>query len=333
MAYTPAGMLSTSSGLANYPQIFYTRTGLDRLLPTYQFRRVCMEDEIGKRNGRTVQWFRYNTLTTPNTTPSTEGSVGTSGTISNNIVTSTVSEYSNYISVSTFLEETGIDSTLTNAAQLLGEKAGLSVDVITRTIIDGPAGSGGAVDLSLTGTYLRAADLRNAATQLEGLNVKPMEDGLFTCILHPYVAYDLVNDPSAGGLLDIFKYTAPSQSAAVRNLNQEVLATVANCKVIRTTNVKQVTGSPNKWRVYVFGKNGIGAVSLSGSGPSKVVDPSKQNFKINVHRESGPSLPNPEGLIAGFASYRYVYSVVILDGPSGIGGSYRYRTIDAPSRM
>lgn len=328
MAYTPASNVTTTSTLAHLQSVYYKKTGLDRLVKTFKFREPCMEDDVPKMSGKTVQWFRYKNFST-NTTASTEGSVGTGLSLTSNIVTATVSEYSNFVSVSTFLKETGIDSTLDAASDLLGYQAGLSVDTITRNVFDNESSS---TNLNPIGTYLRVSDLRNAATQLSALDVQPMEDGLFYAIIHPYINYDVVNDPAAGGLADIYKFTDPSKAALVESTGEQVF-TAGDCRVVKSTNVTKIAGSPNKWRTYIFGKNGVGAVSLAGSGPSKITDPKKQRFSIMIQRFNGPTPSDPEGMIAGTAAYRYVYTAVVLDGPSGIGGSYRFKTIDAASSI
>src|SRR5579871_6430575 len=69
---------------------------------------------------------------------------------------------------------------------------------------------------SLLGTFTRVADLRNSRSQLQANDVLPMEDGEFFAIFHPFSTYDIVNDPAAGGLADIFKYTQPEKQPLVK---------------------------------------------------------------------------------------------------------------------
>lgn len=331
MAYTPAQNITTSAGMAHLATIFYKKVGLDRLQKTFRFREAGMEDDVPKMNGKTAQWFRYNNLAA-NTTTASEGTVGTSLQPTSRIVQSTVSEYSDYINISTFLNDTAIDNTVENYSALLGYRAGLSVDTITRNVIDVAQPS---TDLALTGTYMRVADLRNTAIQLQAIDALPMDDGQFYNIMHPYVYYDLLNDPAAGGLADIYKYTNPAKAGLVDGGNDPMgtVAVIGGCKVVKSTNVTKIVGSPNKWRTYTFAKNGIGIVALSGSGPAQMTDPTSQRFNIKVARATGNSIVDPEGQIAAAVAYRYVYTTVILEGPSGIGGNYRFRTSDVPSSI
>lgn len=330
MAYQPAGNLTSSAGLAHYPAVYYEKKGLDILEKKFVFRGVCTHDTVPKQVGRTVQWYRYINFAA-NTTPTVEGTVGTSQALTTRTLSATVSQYTSFITVSDFVLDTIIDPILTNAASRLGYQAGLSVDTITRNVID--AESAGT-NQALQGTYFKVADLRVSRSSLQANDVQPFEGSQFMAIAHPFVTYDLVNDPAAGGLADIFKYTAPNSQPLVKYEDRGTVTEVAGCKLIESTNVFQGTSGANTtYRIYVFGKDGVGCVDLAGRGPSEVTDPKKQRFAINTYKSPGPSIPDPEGVIGGFVSYNFVFSTVVLDGPAQIGGVYRYRTLDAISSI
>jgi N4-gp56 family major capsid protein len=331
MAYQPTSNMHYTPSMAHYPTVYYNKVGLDRLEKKFLFRSVCKPDMLPKRQGKTVVWYRYQNFAS-NTTPAVEGTVGTGQALSSNIVSATVSQYTSYITVSDFAMNTFIDPIIENASDLLGYQAGLSVDVITRTVIDNESSSTDVAFQSST-NYLKVSDLRNVGAVLTSNDVERFDGGGFRCILHPFALYDLVNDPDANGYADIFKYTG-TDNLLVRGENERgtPVTTVADCKLMVSTNVKTQT-VPNRYRVYVFGKNGVGSVDLQGEGPSDVVDPKNQKFKINTKTFTGISEANPEGTIGGVCSYNFSFTTVILDGPTGIGGSYRFRTMDAESSI
>jgi len=329
MAYTPASNVTSSVGLAHLASVFYRKKGLDRLQKKFVFRDATMKDMLPKMVGRTCQWFRYINFSAQ-TTPATEGSVGTGLSLTSHTVGATVSQYTAFITVSDFLQDTAIDPIVQNAAELLGYAAGLTVDTVTRNVID--AQSTGA-NQNLLGTFARVQDLRNARSSLQANDVLPMEDGEFFAIAHPFVTYDIVNDPAAGGLADIFKYTMPEKSPLVKYEDRGLVTHVAGCRLIESTNVFQGTsGNNTTYRMYVFGRNGVGSLDLEGRGPSDVHDPTKQRFKINVVKGQ-PQIADPEGVIGAAVSYNFIFTAAVLDGPSGIGGVFRYRTIDAVSSI
>jgi len=330
LAYTPAGNLTTSAGLAHLAAVLYRKKGLDRLMKIFRFRTACSKDMLQRQSGRTVQFFRYTNFGA-NVTPTAEGTVGTSLTMSSRIVQATVSQFSAFITVSDLLEATAIDPVVTNASELLGYQGGLSVDTLTRSVIDGESIN---TNQALLATYLRVADLRAARHSLQAVDVQPFDGDEFLVFAHPYATYDLVNDPNAMGLADIFKYNTKVQETPLVKYEDRGLVThVAGCKVMESTNVKQTTTSGvTTYRTYVFGKDGISTVDLEGMIPSDVVDPSKERFKITVTR-GGNNIADPEGLIAAAVAYKFATTTVILEGPSGIGGTYRYKTLDPQSTI
>jgi N4-gp56 family major capsid protein len=329
MAYTPAGNVTSSAGLAHLASVYYKRKGLDRLQKKFHFGRAAYHDSLPKQEGRTVQWFRYDNYGA-NTTPTTEGTVGTSQSLTSRVVAATVSQYSSFITISDFLDHTAIDPTIENAADLLGYQAGLTVDTMTRNVIDSESTG---TNQALLATYLRLADLRAAAHTLEGSDVERMDDGLFFVILHPFARFDLVNDPSANGLADIFKRQGSGSNPLFKMEDRDFVVSVADCRIITSTNVFTQT-TPNRYRTYVFGKNGVGCVDLEGRAPSQVIDPKKSRFSIKTIRpRSGGEIADPEGVIGGAVSYNFVFAAVVTEGPAGIGGAYRYRTLDPQSTL
>jgi len=148
-------------------------------------------------------------------------------------------------------------------------------------------------------------------------------------IAHPYVVYDMKSDNTAGGYIDLIKaaYMGKGPENPLlesKNGFDEPVGMVDNIKFWQTTNVTTTTvANRTKYRSYLVGRGAVGAVDLQGSGPTKVEDPSKQQFKINVIR-GGPQIADPAGMIGAAVSYRYVYLAKTLDSTT-----LRYRYFDA----
>lgn len=330
MAYTPATNLTTSAGLAHLQQVLHRKKALSRLMKKFVFRSACMKDSLEQNSGRTVQWFRYNNLAA-DVTSATEGTVGTGESVSSRVVQATVSQYANFITVSDLLVATAIDPVVRNFAELLGYEAGLTLDTMVRNVIDSEATNTNQTALA---TYARVNDFRKARHSLQADDVLPFEGGNFKAFISPYASYDLVADPAAAGLADIVKYnTNVNSSALVTYEDRGKIATVAGCDIIETTNVYEGTsGSNNTYRAYIFGEGAIGTVDLSGMAPSDITNPAKERFNIRTIQGT-PDIANPEGLIGAAVSYNYVTSTVWLEGPPGIGGVYRAKTIDFQSSI
>lgn len=325
MPYAPSPNTTGSAGQAHLASVFYRKKALDRLQKKFLFREAMSKEVLPKQVGRTIQFYRHNNLA-PSVVPTVEGTIGTSLSLSSNTVGASVSQYTSFISVSDFMIDTSIAPEVENAADLLGYRAGLSVDNITRAVLD--AENTGCRQ-TLLGLNMTVSDLRAARTNLQANDVVPMSDGNFFTIMHPFITFDLVNDPTANGLADIWKYTSPDRGAGMKYEDRGEIARVAGCRVVESTNVFSVG---NSYRTYIVGEGACAAIDLEGKGPSNVVDPRKQKFKINVIRP-GQSAADPEGTIGAFVSYNFSFTNVVLEGPAGIGGVYRMRQIDAASSI
>lgn len=297
--YQPALNTTQSPGLAAVAtQTYYKKTGLDRLVQTFRFYSAGDPDDIPRRSGRTVQWYRFSLLGA-NTTPSAEGVVGIPLPLSSNSFTATVEPYSDFTNLSTMLIDTAINDMVGQASADMSYRAALSVDLTVRAEIEANT----AAIQPTQGTYFSLADVNAAIAFLKAANVQPRDDGGWLCILHPYMTYDLISDNTAGGFVDIAKYAAPD-----RLINGEV-GRISNTRLVETTNVAVVNG---KYHAYFFGQGGLGVVSLAGRGPSNVVDPRRSTFNVNVIK-GGNTIYDPEGQIGAAVSYYYVMAAKNLD--------------------
>ncbi len=317
MAYSPSPNATTAAGLAHLATVWYNRRALDQLKARFRFYNACEPDMVPRRSGKTVQWFRY-TLLGANITAAAEGTVGVSSTLTTTTVSGTVSEYADFVTVSTLLDETAIDPIVQNAAEQLGYAAGLSVDTIIKAEFD--TNSGAVLSPGTLGTYATVDDLRRCKALLEGANIRPKDQKFYFCVMHPYIIFDIKSDSTAGGYIDLMKWAKPSEFIETNNPFDEPVGMVENIKIWATTNVTTSGSAPNVlYSTYVVGRGAVGAVDLQGSGPSKVEDPSKQQFRINVIR-GGPQIADPAGMIGAAVSYRYVFLAKTLDSTN-----FRYR--------
>lgn len=327
MAYAPATNLTTSPGLAFQASLInFQLRGMDILRKKTRWRTIADKHTLSKGAGRTMQFYRYQNLAA-SSTQTVEGSPGTGLSLTNKVLAATVSQYSAYITLSDMLMATSPGDMLNEAVDQLSYMAALSTDNITRAVIDNENAS---TTMTASGTYFKVNDLRAARSALQSTDVPFFESGKYRVFLHPYTFYDVVTDPAAGGLADIVKYTAPQSSALIKTEDRGHVADIADCEVFEVNNVYT---SGATYRVYVFGKGGVGCVDLEGKGPSDVIDANKERFKINIFRSSGASVPDPEGLIAGGCSYNFAFTTVVKEGPTGIGGSYRFRTFTPTSSL
>ena len=321
MAYGPAGNTASTGALTHLATVYYKKKGLDVLKKRLRFMQVSEPDILPRRSGPTVQFYRY-TLPTSNIVPSSDGTVGTSLTLATSTITATVSQYSDFYSLSTFLEDTAIDPIVENTVEMASYRAALSVDTIIRTEFDGASS---ANILTTLGATYSAADCRRIKALLNASDIHdgPRGQSDFVTVIHPYILYDLMSDNSAGGFIDVNKYSRPEVL-----INQGEEGMIGGCRLVSTTNVNSSGSSPNAlYYTYTVGKGAVGVVDLAGSGPSEVEDPDKQAFKTNVIK-GGPNTADPEGNIGSFVSYRFVMVAKNLDTTN-----YRFRIVKADASL
>lgn len=324
MAYAPADNISTLSGLNHVSVTFYNKTAMDTLQKNFRHASLGQPDVIPLRSGKIVQWFRYDELAA-NTTAATEGALPTGLTLQSSTLSATVVQYTDYINLSDLLVDVAIDPIVNNAADRLGYRLGLSVDTIVRTELESVNSS---VDEDPVGSYLSASDFRRTRALLAGADVMPFENGYFRAIGHPYSVFDLVNDPTAGGFIEMHKFTRPENLETMQD--RGLVGRIGGCELWETTNVATSGSSPTtKYHCTVVGKGALGVVDLAGRGVAGLANKERAvGMPIKVI-QGGPQIADPTGAIGAAVSYNIVFVAKLLR----TAGEYRYRIIEADSSV
>lgn len=318
MSISPAANTTQTPTLAHYPAFYYDRLSLDRLEQMFRFAGVCETNHtIPAGAGKTTQMYRF-TLPGANTTPSAEGVVGTGFTQTSTTVSATVEQYSDFTSASELLLTTDIAPTTEKMVEDMSYRAAKTVDILARTEFDSNSGQ----LFGTLGTAFSAADARANKFQLTGRDVRTREGGDMVGIIHPFVSYDLTSDNTAGGFIDVLKYTNNTPL-----LNGEI-GKIGGVRFVETTNVNTSGSAPSVlYTTYIVGQGAVGMIDLSGKGPSKIVDPRNERFKVNIV-PGGPSAADPEGNIGQYVSYWFATVFKTLDSTV-----FRYRMVSSDSSL
>lgn len=193
-----------------------------------------------ENGGKTIQFRRFAPLGKA-LTALTEGVTPDGQSLSMTTVEAAVRQYGGYIQMSDLLLLTAIDNNLTMATKLLGAQAGRTLDTITREVLVGGDNVQYA-DESVSARYLlqggnaNAADnnyltvdcIRRAVRALKNANCRRI-DGAFPVIIHPDVAYDLMNDP---------KWLAPHQYVDTEHMYEGEIGKIEGCRFVESTEAK-----------------------------------------------------------------------------------------------
>jgi len=235
---------STDSGnsLAAEMKTFYNKTLITLASPHLVHDQFGQKRDIPKNGGKTIEFRQFSALPKA-TTAITEGVTPTGNKLNVSNVTATVLQYGDYIEQTDLLELTAIDNTIVEATRQLATQAGLTIDTIVRNEIIG--GSSVQYCPTLSGTNysavsaryaldatakLRVQDVFKAAATLKANNA-PKIDGYYVAIIHPYVAYDLMQEAGTQWV-EVQKYASPE------NMLKGELGALGGIRFVESTEAK-----------------------------------------------------------------------------------------------
>ena len=256
------------SGLSAENKTFYDMTLLDEAQAALVHDQFAQKRPIPQNGGKTIEFRKFASLPKA-TTPLTEGVTPDGKSLNVTAVTATVAQYGDYITQSDVLELTSIDNTIVEATKILGRQAGLTLDTVTRNVLQSgtnvtycPKSNGDEVT-SRTGLdttcQLTVKVVQQVVAKLKGQNA-PTINGKYVGIIHPYVAYSLMRDPE---WIDAHKYAQPD------NLFTGEIGEIAGVRFVETTEAKVYQGGV--FGTLIMGANAYGVTEITGGGLQTII--------------------------------------------------------------
>lgn len=270
---------------------FYDRNLLERANPADVHGRFGQKRPIAQRNGNQIKFRRYSALAAA-TTALTEGVTPTGSQLSVTDITATLAQYGDYITLTDVVSLTNQDPVVTEATDVLGDQAGLTIDQVRRDVLvagTNVAYANGAASRAATLTKITAADLDKAIRFLKNQNAKFLKMGIvasdgvgtgavrkaFIALVHPDVEYDLEQ---------ITGYRAVSDYGSQEGVLEDEIGAYKNIRFISSTNCKVFAnatsaltagfkgGTTNDvYATLIFGDNAYGVCPLTGKAMETVV--------------------------------------------------------------
>lgn len=285
---------------------FYIRTLLERLLPELFLYNDAMKKKLPKNQGRTVNWRKFNSLPAV-TVALTEGKTPDGSNLDVTQVEAILKQYGDYVTTTDELQTTGIDPVVTEASELCGEQAALSVELAlaeklfagTNVMFAGGKASRTALG---AGDVITGNDIKKLRRQLKKKNARKFSDGYFHAIIDPDMTYDLTNDSA---WQDVAKYAKPEQM-----LKGEI-GKMHGFRFMEATAFEPVAGTSGVQvhRALFYGKDSYGAVDLENGGgkPDIIVkqlgsagtdDPLNQRGSVGWKLPFACEITQPDALIS-----------------------------------
>ena len=240
-----------------------------------------VHDQFGQKrpipggNGKTIEFRKFNALpSVPSDRILSEGITPNGQFYGVTAITATIEQYGGYITLSDMLNLTAYDNNMQEVMKLLASQAGQVSDKITRDILaEGTnvsyagAATGRVDDTGVVGLtsadVLTIEDIKKAVRKLKRVNAKTI-NGNFVAIVHPDVAYDLMNDSE---WIDANQYAG---STAI--FNGEI-GKMYGVRFVETTMAKiwVTTGGLPVYGTLVLAENAFGVTSINNGGIETIV--------------------------------------------------------------
>jgi N4-gp56 family major capsid protein len=219
--------------------------------------------------------------------PLTEGvTPGEQAAPSITTVTLSPSFYGSWISYTDQLEMQAFDPVVSEVSGILGEQAGLSLDVLLRNALtDGAtaAYSGTVTARANVTDTVDYADWIGALALLQVANALPAEGELFPVVVHPFSYAQLMQDSTFVGM---FQQSAPE----VMRTGQ--MGTILNCAIYVSANARTYdnAGATNKdvYSMLFIGRESHAIAGMSGKTPNLTAGESGGQYSNNTGKSVNP---------------------------------------------
>lgn len=265
--------------------VFYDRSLLEKATPALLHNRWAQVRDIPANSGTNLVKFRRYGLLTATTTALSEGVTPAGSQLSVTDITATVLQYGDYVTLTDKVLMETYDPILTETADILGEQAGESLDLLCRNVLVAGASQQFAstattVATVSSGMKLNRNEVKEAVRTLldnkakpitsmidpsNGYNTTPLNRA-FIGIVHPDSVYDL---DDATGWIPVEKYANKS------DVMPDEVGSLAGVRFVQSTQAYTTAGTlvTTVYGTLIFGANAYAQTRISGQALMNIVKP------------------------------------------------------------
>ena len=221
------------------------------------------------KNIQQIVFRRFESLQ-PTGTPLVEGVTPDGKKLTVTEIKAIVEQYGDYIEITDRVDTTGIDPVLTEAADILGEMAGVLLDDMCRDCLCSGTNvvyAGGKTERAaiVPTDVLTGAIVKKAVKVLKKANVKRI-NGYYIGLIDPDCASDLMDDPL---WQDVSKYNGGEQ------IMKGELGKIHGVRFFETSNAKVFEGAgadaANIHSTIILGQDAYGITDVEGSSKPQMI--------------------------------------------------------------
>lgn len=265
---------STSSGMGNNLSAevkeFYSKYLIQLADAKLVHDQFGQKRPIPAGNGKTIEFRKFNPLAKI-TNALVEGVTPEGQALDVTKLTATVNQYGGFVRLTDILDLVSIDDVKTETTRLIGSQAGRSLDTVVREILNGGTnvqyheGERESRSAITSSDHLTVKAVKRAVRTLKRNNCEKI-NGNYVGIIHPDVAFDLMNDPE---WVEWHKYTTPE------NMYTNEIGMIAGVRFVETTEAKIFeaagSGSMDIYSTLIIGANAYGTTDIEGGGLEFIV--------------------------------------------------------------
>lgn len=267
-ANNPNTNVTTDSGLSVENKTFYDMRLIEMAQAQLVHDQFGQKRPIPKNGGKTIEFRQYASLPKA-LTPLTEGVTPDGSKLSATAIEATVAQYGNYVTLADILDLTAIDNNVLEATKACGRQAGLTLDTITRNVLQAcpnvwyaPKGDGTAVTsrTALDDTCKLTVKLvKKVAAWLKAQNA-PKIDGSYVAIIHPFAAFDLMDDK---------EWRYPHEYKDTSNIYEGEIGKIGGVRFVETSEALILTGGV--FSTLFIADGAYGVTEITGGGLETII--------------------------------------------------------------
>jgi N4-gp56 family major capsid protein len=272
---------------------FYDRTLLERAVPLFIHQKWAQVRDIPQQSGtNTIKFRRYGSLAAA-TTALQEGVTPQGKQMSVTDITATVKQYGDYVTLTDVVQYESPDANLMETAEVLGEQAGETLDILTRDVLTAGTNvvyvnqtqrsdittsdtidNNNGNDIHAAVRILKNNNARRVTRMVEpstGYNTTPI-NAAYIGIVHPDTTYDMMKEGSGmTGFTPVEKY-----ASQMTTMEGEV-GKFGDVRFVESTQAKVFENAGNSntnvYATVIMGRDAYGVTRISGQAMQNIVKP------------------------------------------------------------
>lgn len=274
---------NTNTDLTPEMRIFYNKALIELATPKLVHGQLAQKKPIPANGGKTIQFRKFEPLA-PALTPITEGVTPAGNKLAVTAFDATVDQYGDFVEFTDMIDLTAVDPIVTQALKILSDQAAKTLDTLTRDVIaanpnviysSSVAEDGAETEIlarqGLTKTAnLKFKDIQKAVAILQGNDVPTYDGENYVAVIHPFAAFDLMNDP---------RWETMQNYAKPENRLAGEIGRIAGCRFVQSSQAKiwnsTTDNCPSGIAVLgttILGADSFGETEITGGGLETIVN-------------------------------------------------------------